>query len=136
MKFAKSGFATGILAGVLALMATTRAAGAHPLVLPVPKFNRVQVCTPFSVAIKPGADYSVSIDAEQSVKDALSAVVRDGTLTIATKSSFSTRSPIKLTVTANEENFQVPYTATFLHTHRISCDPCHPEFEPCNKCAG
>ena len=54
--------------------------------IPVSQFSKIQVCTPFSVLIKPGSSYAVTLVAEAPVKNALSASVgSDGTLTLGTK---------------------------------------------------
>ena len=61
-------------------------ATAQPSTFPLQPFSAVHVCAPFAVHIKPGNGYFLTIDAEQSVKDALSTVVgADGTLALGTK---------------------------------------------------
>lgn len=78
-----TGFATLLGAAIMAL--STDSAQSEPSTIQVQEFSKVQVCTPFSVLIKPGTDYAVTVDAEQSVRDAVSVSTgSDGTLTLGT----------------------------------------------------
>lgn len=73
------------LLGAAIMAISSGSARAEPTTVPVQKFSKVQVCTPFSVLIKPGTDYAVTVDAVQSVKAAISSEVSsDGTLTLGT----------------------------------------------------
>lgn len=71
------------VATLVSIMSST--ATAQPSTVPLQPFSAVQVCAPFSVLIKPGNGYSVTLDAEQSVKNAVSTLVKaDGTLALGT----------------------------------------------------
>lgn len=57
------------------------------------------MCAPFHVLVTGGSNYSVSINADQSVIDALDAAVASEQLRIGTSKAFSTQQPIQVTVT-------------------------------------
>ena len=64
------------------------------------QFHSVRIETPFNVRIEPGRSHSISLEADQSVVNALGFDVTDGELVVTTDSTFSSRHPIRLTVQA------------------------------------
>ena len=60
-------------------------------------FNRVAVCAPFTVLVEPAALYQLTIDAEATVRSAITTLV-DANSLLVEASSFSTNVPIKVTV--------------------------------------
>ena len=64
-------------------------------------FTKVLVCSPVSVKVAPStsdSNYSVQIDAEDSVVAALQANVANGKLSLETKAAFTTSAPIRVMV--------------------------------------
>ncbi len=61
-------------------------------------FKKVLICAPFNVKIVPGADYKVTITADEVVKDAISTNVHQETLTLEAMRNFRTSKPIQVTV--------------------------------------
>ena len=71
--------------GTALMASSTTIAAAQPSTVQLEPFSSVKVCAPFSVLIKPGAGYSITLEAEQAVKNAVStAVGTDGSLTLGT----------------------------------------------------
>jgi len=64
------------------------------------QFRSVRIETPFNVRIEPGRSHSITLEADQSVVNALGFDVTDGELVVTTDSTFSSRNPIRLTVQA------------------------------------
>lgn len=64
------------------------------------QFHSVRIETPFNVRIEPGRSHSISLEADQSVVNALGFDVTDGELVVTTDATFSSKSPIRLTVQA------------------------------------
>ena len=64
------------------------------------QFHSVRIETPFNVRIEPGRSHSITLEADQSVVSALGFDVTDGELVVTTDATFSSRSPIRLTVQA------------------------------------
>jgi hypothetical protein len=93
-----------LASAVLALLGFAGLAQAAPLTLSPGAFSRVQACVPFAVKFKPGSSHSVQVDAEPAVQRAFKATVdASGTLKLGSVGSFTTRQPIKVTVTAPAE---------------------------------
>lgn len=66
----------------------------------VDQFHSVRIETPFNVRIEPGRSHSITLEADQSVVNALGFDVTDGELVVTTDSTFSSKNPIRLTVQA------------------------------------
>lgn len=64
------------------------------------QFHSVRIETPFNVRIEPGRSHSLTLEADQSVVNALGFDVTDGELVVTTDATFSSRNPIRLTVQA------------------------------------
>lgn len=64
------------------------------------QFHSVRIETPFNVRIEPGRSHSISLEADQSVVNALGFDVTDGELVVTTDATFSSKNPIRLTVQA------------------------------------
>ena len=58
---------------------------------------RVAICSPMVILVEPATQYQVTIDAEATVRSAITTLVDEGTLLVEA-SSFSTNNPIKVTV--------------------------------------
>jgi len=60
--------------------------GSHAVasVVQLPPFNSVKICAPFGATITPGQEPSLSLDADKSVKDAVTTTIDKGVLTIGT----------------------------------------------------
>jgi hypothetical protein len=80
-----------------------------------------QVCVPYNVLIEAGSGYSISLDAEQGVKNALRAGVVAGVLRLQSQGDFSTRQPIKLTVTLPANQLQSVQVHAALLCHVTWC---------------
>ncbi len=73
-------------------------------------FTKVLICAPFNVKIvpaTPGADYKVTITADEVVKDAISTNVQQETLTLEVIRSFRTSKPIQVTVSLPPDQLQL-----------------------------
>ena len=64
------------------------------------QFRSVRIETPFNVRIEPGRSHSLTLEADQSVVNALGFDVTDGELVVTTDATFSSKNPIRLTVQA------------------------------------
>ncbi|DBA88222.1 TPA: hypothetical protein ACH3X1_016581 [Trebouxia sp. C0004] len=70
-------------------------------------FAKVFICAPFNVKIVPGADYKVTVTADEVVKDAISTNVQQETLTLEVIRSFRTSKPIQVTVSLPPDQLQL-----------------------------
>lgn len=64
----------------------------------LPNFNTVTVAVPLNVRITPSSGYSLDVDAEQQVKNALKASVSNNVLNLESHGDFQSHQPIKITV--------------------------------------
>lgn len=71
--------------------------GSGAQTLPLTPFARVAVCTPFTVLVQPSSGYSVTIDADEALKGAITTLV-DGDTLLLESNSFTTTKTIKVTV--------------------------------------
>lgn len=79
---------------------TTTPASLTTITKKTDQFHSVRIETPFNIRIEPGRTHSITLEADQSVVNALGFDVTDGELVLTTDATFSTRSPIRLTVQA------------------------------------
>ncbi len=70
-------------------------------------FTKVLICAPFNVKIVPGADYKVTIVADDVVKDAISTNVHQETLTLEAIRNFRTSKSIQVTVSLPPDQLQL-----------------------------
>jgi len=70
-------------------------------------FKKVLICAPFNVKIVPGAEYKVTITADEVVKDATSTNVHQETLTLEAIRNFRTSKPIQVTVSLPPDQLQL-----------------------------
>lgn len=64
---------------------------------PLTAFSRVALCAPFTVLVQPSAQYQLTIDADDAVKQATTTLI-DGDTLLVEANSFTTTNPIKVTV--------------------------------------
>ena len=64
---------------------------------PLTAFSRVALCAPFTVLVQPSAQYQITIDADDAVKQATTTLI-DGDTLLVEANSFRTTNPIKVTV--------------------------------------
>ncbi|DBA86347.1 TPA: hypothetical protein ACH3X2_005580 [Trebouxia sp. C0005] len=74
---------------------------------PMDPFTKVLICAPFNVKIVPGADYKVTVIADEVVKDAISTSIRQETLTLEVIRNFRTSKPIQVTVSLPPDQLQL-----------------------------
>ena len=114
-----------------ALLLVLGLASAQPTTLSPGTFSSVEICTPFSVKVAPGNTYGVSVDAEKSVQEALSATVdQAGRLTLATSKAFNSSQPIKVRAAARRRHRSSTGAAASTHSRYCTFCSCPPAAAP------
>lgn len=65
----------------------------------LPEFSTINLCVPFTVAISPGSNYALQVQADQEVANSIQGSVQGGALSLETTGAgFMSGSPIQVTI--------------------------------------
>ena len=87
-----------LVALLAAIMCVRRGQAGVSSTQSLPNFNNVTVAVPLNVMITPSSGYSLVVDAEQQVMNALKATVSNNVLNLESYGDFQSNQPIKIIV--------------------------------------